>query len=148
MAHVRDYFESIVIPYTGDDCLFWPYARQRGHAAIKVPSGKVVRVCTLLCERQYGPKPDGHEVRHSCGKGHLGCVANSHVSWSTHVDNCADRTAHGTEVAGERNGQVKLTKRQVDAIRLSKLTQRAIAAQYGIAQQHVSEIKRRLKWRR
>lgn len=111
-------------------------------------TGKPVRVCTLLCERNHGPKPTPlHEVRHLCGNGDKGCVTNNHVVWSTHKVNCSDRAWHGTEVRGVRNGQVKITPAQVRAIRRSKDPQRVIAARYGISQQHVSDIQTRQKWK-
>lgn len=98
---------------------------------------------------QYGPKPTPqHEVRHHCGKGHLGCVTNGHVSWSTHIDNKADELIHGTRNHGPRNGRWGgLTKAQVKAIRLSTDPQRVIAERYGISQQHVSDIVRGKKWK-
>jgi len=153
MGKARDFFNNVVTSYQGRDCLIWPFATQRGHASIKVPNEtKVVRVCTLLCEQQYGPKPTPlHEVRHSCGKGDRGCVANAHVSWSTHKENCADRTTHGTEVAGERNGQAKLTLEQVEAMRQALAdgeSQSSVGKRYGVSQPHVSDIHLEIKWRR
>lgn len=149
MGKAKDFFDSIVASYHGQDCLIWPYARQRGHACIKKPGvdNKITRVCTILCERQYGPKPDGMEVRHLCGQGAYGCVNQDHVVWGTHVDNCLDRTTHGTEVKGERNGQHVLTEAQALDILNSGTPKGVLARRYNVSVKHINDIRRGAKWR-
>lgn len=48
---------------------------------------------------------------------------------------------------GEKHGRVKLTKEQIDAIRIDPRPQKLIAADYGIKQPQVSRIKNRLRWK-
>lgn len=86
------YFSEVVMLYDEDKCLTWPFARTTGgYGKLK---GKVVS--RRLCEEAYGPAPTtDHQAAHSCGMGHLACVAKRHLSWKTPKENCADRSVHG-----------------------------------------------------
>lgn len=48
---------------------------------------------------------------------------------------------------GEKHGGAKLTEQDVLAIRAAKVTQTALAVQYGVSQTTVSDIRRRNVWR-
>jgi hypothetical protein len=51
----------------------------------------------MVCEQVNGPPPSSkHEVAHSCGRGHEGCVNRRHLRWATRKENHADRIKHGT----------------------------------------------------
>jgi hypothetical protein len=143
------YFENVVMQFTGDDCLIWPFTRNNmgygrlsdGYAHIKA------------CERAHGPKPTSdHEVAHSCGNGHLGCVTKGHLSWKTHAENEADKLIHGTVARGERQGNAKLTADQVAEIFELKiageLSQRAIADKMGVSPALVCYILKGKLWAR
>lgn len=141
--------DEVVLPYEGDECLFWPFARHdSGYGQIHL-DGKLVRVHRFLCEKRNGPPPTPrHVAAHSCGKGHLGCVTNRHLRWATHKENSADQVIHGTVNNGQRNGLAKLTEQDVLFIRsaASNMTQPEIAKVVGIHPSHVSEIIRRKCW--
>jgi hypothetical protein len=93
----QSYFRDVVLTYDGDDCLIWPFQRNRkGYARLDV-NGKTKFVSRLVCEHEIGPAPTPeHEAAHSCGKGHLSCVTKRHLSWKTGSENHSDKLAHGT----------------------------------------------------
>ena len=146
---VQKYFTDVVLKYDGDDCLTWPYARQwngRGKIGLK---GKTKEVHRAVCEEVYGlPPTPKHEAAHSCGNGHLGCVAKRHLSWKTHKENEADKVGHGTRNWGERVPTAKLTERNVIDIWSMKntATQRVIAERFGVAKATINAIYRRKNW--
>lgn len=83
-----------VIPYSGEKCLDWPYARDgRGYARIRL-DGKARLVSRVVCEHAYGAPPTSdHQAAHSCGRGQFGCVTPSHLRWATQSENEADKIA-------------------------------------------------------
>src|SRR6478609_4933475 len=58
-----EFYENVVVPYEGDDCLIWPYSRNtrgRGHF---VKDGKLSQVHRVLCEELNGaPTTDKNEA--------------------------------------------------------------------------------------
>lgn len=141
----QDFLRDVVFPYEGKDCLFWPFATNKDGYGI-VWQGTVHRI---VCERRNGPPPTPeHEAAHSCGNGHLACVAGHHLSWKTHVENMAYRIPHGTHSRGERCGKAKLTEDEVRAIRVltARMPQGDIAKIFGVSSQHISKIQSDQQW--
>ena len=142
------YLQNVVLPYRGDDCLMWPYARNsNGYGNISIERSWH-RVSRLACEEEHGPPPTiKHEAAHSCGNGHLGCVTRKHLSWKTSLENKADALAHGTVARGKRLPQTKLTETEVRAIRkLRGEPQKKVALKFGVSQSRVSMIQNRVDW--
>lgn len=138
------------LPRQGDGCVTWPYARDRidGYAKVYF-RGRMHNAGRVVCELFHGPAPDETmQGAHNCGKAHLGCVSPWHLSWKTPKENCADRRVHGTQQMGETHPTAKLSAQDVKDIRVlaKSIVQRDIAAFYGIAQQHVSDIVRGKRW--
>lgn len=134
--------------YFGDECLIWPYAHARGRARTHV-DGRCQYVARLICEHAYGPPPSPRmEAAHSCGKGHLACVARRHLRWATPKENAADKADHGTDAKGERNTCAKLSLEGVLEIRRlwPELSQSALADRFGVNQTAISKIVRRTRW--
>lgn len=101
-----------------DDCIIWPFARCHKGYAVMILDGKRREVARIACEAVNGlPPTKDHEAAHSCGKGHLGCINHRHVRWATAKENAADRSLHGTENIGERNGHAVLTEADVRSIK-------------------------------
>lgn len=145
------YFREEVLPYVGEDCLFWPYkAGGNGYGQLR-DGDKMRLVHRMVCERVNGPSPTPeHEAAHSCGNGHLGCVAPGHLSWKTPAENRADKLIHGTHNRGERNTQAKLTECDVrEILRLSAdgMRHREIADKFGVKPSNINAIIRRRTWR-
>ena len=98
------YFQEIVLPYTGDDCLKWPFGGIRAGYGQLNTGGRQQYVHALACESTYGPAPTpNHVASHNCGKGHEGCCNPRHMAWKTRAEDAADRLVHGTHNRGDRH---------------------------------------------
>lgn len=143
------FIQETVLAYNGDDCLIWPFQRSGGGYAkisIKKRSHTVSR---MVCESVNGSPPTPlHQAAHSCGNGHLGCVAPSHLSWKTQAENEADKLAHGTDNRGERSARAKLTASDVQEImRLSKTKTRVeIGRMFGVHSATIGKIILGRRW--
>lgn len=147
-GYVQKFFEEVVCRYDGDECLIWPYSRTPNGYASFWYGGRTSLVCRAVCEKENGPPPPNNHAAHSCGRGHLGCVAKSHLSWKTVRENSKDKVIHGTQLAGNENGNAKLTEAEVLAIRNADgVPQHQLAKRYGVTQALVSKIRRREMWK-
>lgn len=132
-------------------CSPWPFHRhvRQGYAVI-YNQGTMRRAHQVVCELIYGPKPSKkHEVRHLCGKGHLGCFNAGCLKWGTRSDNLCDTKMHDPgHMCGERNRHSKLTETDVRRIRYLRgvLTQQALADHYGVTQSQISTIQLGKQW--
>jgi hypothetical protein len=56
-GEAQDFFETVVLTYTGDDCLIWPYSRvANGYGTMGV-NGVHKIVSRLACEAVKRPSP-------------------------------------------------------------------------------------------
>jgi hypothetical protein len=138
------FYDETVLNYEGVECLIWPYARERkGYGVIKKDSGKSAIVSRRVCEEIHGPPPTTeHEAAHSCGNGHLGCVAKGHLSWKTSKENNADKISHGTVSRGESHPGAKITEAVAKGIYAlkGKESQKSIAKLFGVSRSMVYHI--------
>jgi hypothetical protein len=149
-GEVRKWIETIAIPYTGDECLTFPYCRvSSGYGRFNI-GDRTIGAHVFILEQTTGPKPTPkHECCHSCGNGHEGCVNPLHLYWGTRVDNMEDARRHGTlgtgyRVRGESHPSSKITDIQLANILVdldAGILQVQIAEKYGISQTSVSRIK-------
>lgn len=130
-------------------CTPWPYAKQSaGYPHLRF-EGKTTLASRIVCSMVNGPPPDEKSVvRHSCGKGHLGCFNAECLLWGTNKQNTHDAIEHGTIARGERVGTSKLTELQMLEIRAlcGTMSQTKIAARFGVSQTLVSLINSRGRW--
>jgi len=71
------------------------------------------------------------------------------LRWATPIQNAADRWRHGTDAVGESNPMAKLTLEDVAAIKAMRargFSQTAVAADFGVVRQTVSDIERGRRW--
>lgn len=94
---VRKWLDEVAIPYEGNECVAFPFSKDRhGYGRINL-NGKYVGAHVYVAERCLGPKPtERHEVCHSCGNGDEACVTKGHMYWGTRKDNVQDAIEHGT----------------------------------------------------
>lgn len=146
----KDFFHAVVLPYTGSECINWPFGRDdKGYGRFYF-NGASKHVHRVVCEQTNGSPPNKtYEAAHSCGNGHLGCVTPSHISWKTSKENAADRIEHGTSLHGERHPNSKLADNEIREIRSLRgsLPQRVIAERFGVDQTTVSNIQVGKTWR-
>lgn len=137
------------LPIDGKGCVLWPFATNgAGYGQVNVGGGRKVLAHRIACEMRNGPPPsEAHHAAHSCGNGHMGCVAPWHLSWKTATENNHDQDAHGTRSQGEKHHAI-LTVGDVLAIRADTASpQSALAGRFGISQAMISRIKTRKAWR-
>lgn len=147
-------FLSKAKEYYGDECLTWPYGKNgEGRPLIKLgrdrKTMKTYLVYRLICEHAYGPSPTlGYQVAHSCGKGHLACIARKHLRWATVQENMDDNKIHGTLLKGETKPNSKLSDDQVVKIRESwpRMTQRELAERFKVSRSTVFKVVSRQIW--
>lgn len=148
-SKVWPWVRDIALPYVGDDCLAWPFSRNRqGYAAGVSYEDRRPLAHTLICELAHGARPSPrHQASHRCGNGRGGCVSPRHLRWLTVEANNAEKLEHGTQPLGERNHKSKLTSRDVDFIRAAKdTTQAALASKFGVDQSTISDVLTGRSW--
>jgi hypothetical protein len=145
----RNFLLTDVMNYEGDECLVWPFSRdKKGYGRINI-YGKPRVVSRVVCEKTHGPPlVETNEAAHSCGKGHLGCVTKRHLSWKTCAENNADKNANGTQNRGERCPQSKLTTEDVLEIRnkVGTVGQKELAIMFGVSRCTIRNIRDRETW--
>jgi len=144
------------------------------HLAIGLRCGGLtirLLVHRIVCTVFHGQAPSPlHEVRHLDGNPQNNVPSN--LAWGTHAENMGDMVAHGRQGPtnhphrlprgsnhpmrlrpelvrrGERSPAAKLTADQVRAIRTrTDKRDAALAREYGVTQQLIHRIKKRLCWK-
>jgi hypothetical protein len=126
--------------------------RSRAHCYVGVVlsvGGRATRkrVHVLVLEAFVGPRPARADVRHLNGIDDDNRLVN--LAWGTRAENCADQALHGTRPRGTRKANAKLTEQDIPLLReglASGTSQYALARQYGVSQQAVSAVARRITW--
>lgn len=130
-------------------CWVYPSTRDRDGYAIycdrRLGRGKTTRAHRVAWLITRGPLPEGLVLRHACDN--PPCCNPDHLDIGTQKENCLDAMARDRHSRGERNGNARLTRDQVVAIRADPRRQVDIAGSFGIRQTTVSEIKLRHRWR-
>jgi hypothetical protein len=144
-----------VDPETG--CWLWTGARKEngyGSFGLSIPVGSVTGRVTVYAHRWayehfIGPIPEGLFVCHRCDIRR--CVNPAHLFLGTHADNMADMKTKGRSLRGARHNMAQLSESAVLEIRrlwaTGAITQRELAAQFGVTKQDVSAIVRGVVWR-
>lgn len=130
-----------------DECVLWPFPVGRnGYGLTTLKGGKGAH--RVVCVLAHGEPPTAeHEAAHSCNV--RSCVNPRHIRWATRSENMADKTAHGTQLLGERNPQARLTNdeaREVLAM-ADSAPLREVASRYDVSISTVHNIWRGRTWR-
>jgi hypothetical protein len=119
-----------------------------GHGEITY-RGKKYRAHRLAYIEYIGPIPEGMVICHKCDN--PSCINPNHLFAGTQADNLRDainkKRMKAPNPRGVKHGLAKLTDEKVIAIRKDQRTQRAIAADYGIHQTTVKNIKLNRTWK-
>lgn len=93
-----------------------------------------------------GQIPAGLQVLHRCDN--PVCVNPDHLFLGTNDDNVKDKVAKGraSKMPGDLHPRRKLSSADIIAIRADTRIQKAIAADYGVGQTHISAIKSGARW--
>lgn len=109
---------------------------------------KTFYVHTLVLEAFVGPRPEGLQCCHRDGNPKHNWASN--LRWGSPSENYGDRRRHGTDCAGERNGNAKLSQTDIEEIRRRYQegeTQQAIAPDFKTTQSQISAIVLYKTWR-
>lgn len=95
-----------------------------------------------------GPIPDGMFVCHHCDN--RLCVNPAHLFLGTPADNSADmvrkKRSKGAPRPGRTNPNARLTEIEVEAIRASSASIRALAEAFGVGKSQIHRIRHGLSW--
>jgi hypothetical protein len=133
-----------------DGCYVWKgYKGKDGYGTFRLDQ----KTCTTAHRAAYlffKGSPDGKVVRHKCDN--PPCVNPDHLELGSPLDNVMDAVERGRRSPqnGENNHASKLTQTQADEIRSryasEKVSQQALAAEYGVSQVTISLIVRNKIW--
>lgn len=131
-----------------EECWLWTAAlSHNGYGRMRVGK-KIVRATHISMALYHPDLAPGEVVMHSCDNPI--CVNPSHLSWGTQMENIADRDSKNRQAKGEKNGASKITADIAQNIRVryaeKKVTQKELAALYGISQRSVSYIVNGKTW--
>lgn len=148
-GELMDFIQDIAVPYTGSDCLLWPFSRTRlGYGKISIKS-KDREAHRVVCELVHGSPPgDNYCAAHSCGRGHEGCVNPSHLRWATLKENCQDKVRHDTHTRGVRNKLARLNEDAVRQIRSMRgeVSQAEMAKMFGVGTTTINRVCQNQSW--
>ena len=136
------------LAHDSDECLLWPFGCFDSGYPLVTKDHTPLRAHRELCRLAHGEPPTPrHEAAHSCGT--RGCMNRRHLRWATRKENEADKLKQGRPHGPRRemHGCHKLTEAEVLAIRACGGSQSKTAAQYGVSQTTVWEIRNRKTWR-
>lgn len=130
---------SHYIPVNG--CVLWTAAQTSDGYGIVYWEKKDQLAHRLSYSNKHGDIPTGMCILHKCDT--PCCINPDHLFIGTKKDNAIDRIKKGRflPLKGDKSPFKKLSDNDIESIRKDKRTQKLIAAQYGVTQQHISAIK-------
>ncbi len=144
------FIEDMALPYSGEECLIWPFVRSSdGYARVQIGLGRSNVASRYICELAHGAAPsDDHEAAFMCGNGRGGCVNPRHLVWRSRTENIQIKVAEGRSARGSQMPKAKLNEQKVRAIREAypSATVSELAAAYGVARATIYDIIKRRKW--
>ena len=144
LAEVVEHIYANTRPDGG--CLVTTKSRDGGGYARQGFQGKNLPAHQLVARYYMGPRPDGQQVRHLCGRGADGCVTASHLRYGSPEENAQDSVRHGTyerRGAGRDAHNRSLTDADADGIREAfdhGHSRKSIAASLGIPYHVVKDL--------
>ena len=157
-VRVLERFHAGYTPVPEAGCWLWHGdSGRRGYGRLRVGE-KTVRAHRLSYEIHVGTIPADLFVCHKCDT--PACVNPDHLFLGTPQENVADRVRKGrsrnhrmgatTPARHEKHHKAKLNAEQVQQVRAlaisGQVSQRVIAAMFGVSQANVSFIKNDLTW--
>lgn len=135
------------------DCVEWVLSKDRdgyGQVWVNGKLRKAHRQAYCTANNLEYSEIKGKLIRHTCDN--PSCVNPLHLIIGTHRDNMKDRADRNRTAKGEDHGNVKLTKGQVELIRLTytrgcrKFGCPALARKYGVTFQTIHKIVTHQRW--
>ncbi len=129
-----------------DDCWPWKAACVVGYGAFRV-GGKTVRSHRVAIFLSSGKDPAPYLACHACDN--PPCCNPAHLFTGTLIDNALDRDRKGRGVIGTKNGQSKLSERDVEEIKklCGQKSYSEIGKLFNITPGAISMIRHGLRWK-
>ena len=125
------------------DCWTWTaYTDRDGYGRFSLNGNP--RRAHRVSVRLDGRDPTGKVVRHACDN--PSCVNPAHLKVGTQRKNMRDRDRRDRGPRGARNGQAKLSKQEVLAIRKTTRPSRVVAQQYNVSPSQIRAIRSGGSW--
>ena len=147
MERAQQYVLDNVIPVPECGCWLWNKSWSgTGYGQFEL-NGKSYLSHRYSYSVFVSPIPEDMCVLHKCDT--RSCVNPDHLFLGTKGDNARDAVRKGrqTRTQGSRNGHAKLDESKVSEIRSSTKKQKELAAEFGVDQSVISEVKTRKIWR-
>ncbi len=139
------------IDTSGGEDVCWPWAGSRtatGHGQINI-SGGVFKCHRVALHLTSPPPSQAHYACHNCDN--AWCCNPKHLYWGTALSNVEDRDSRGRRKgpSGVGHHKAKLDPQRVREIRqlAGRMTQRALAAKFGVAQGVIWNIIHKKLWK-
>lgn len=131
------------IPESG--CWIWlgTISKRTGYGQLSIRC-KTTSAHRVAYEAFVGEIPAGMQVCHRCDV--RCCVSPAHLFLGTSADNLADMSRKGRSCRGAKNPRAKLTAGDVALIRMSLLSQRALATMFRVGQSQIQRIRSGQGW--
>lgn len=140
-------FLVVALVFETNDCIIWPFGKdRRGYARLSI-DGKSRLLHRIACEVRSGPPPAPNlDAAHSCNR--PSCINGKHMRWDTRAGNQADRVAAGTHFRGDNAPFAKLTLADVRRIRSLRgvRLQSELASEFSVTKQTISDIQTGRTW--
>lgn len=123
------------------------FASSRGYLSVnlkRIGSRKQVAVHTIVLCAFVGPRQSGMQACH--GNGDRLDARLRNLRWDTVSNNHKDKWLHGTEGAGVKNPNAKLTDEVVQLIRGSDESIDSMAESLGVSRGCIEKVKYRQTW--
>lgn len=145
MINDRQRIETYSIPEPNSGCWIWTGAISKvGYGRCGSEHKKTVSAHRLSYRVFKAEIPNGMVVAHKCDN--RVCVNPDHLWLATHKENSEDMVKKGRSAYGERCGKSKLTREQIDYIRSSDLSHRALGKMFNVSHANIGYIKRNHTW--
>lgn len=139
-----EYLLSCSIPNKKTGCIEWQKGGGGEYGSVQF-NGKRERVNRVSYRLNVGEIPDGLFVCHHCDN--PPCINPDHLFLGTQTDNMRDMASKGRSALGERNGQSKLTEKDIISIREMNGSYEQIAKLFCVDPSNISCIRSRKTWR-
>ena len=109
-------------------------------------NGRSIQLCRGLYEECFGFIPEGMVIRHKCDN--MRCINIEHIEIGTPKQNSEDMRDRGRAAFGEKNGNRKLTWKQVEQIRKEyKRYGPNLSQKYGVTKETIRYAALGITWR-
>ena len=139
------YLQVAICSHMSEDCLFWPFAKDRQGYGKVFYQGKTERAHRVAYKLVHGywPEPNG---LHSCDQ--PSCFNPFHIRSGSHKDNQLEKACKGRQIRGEKHKCSKLTPELVRELRREypSTSLRKLSVKFGIDRKTCAGIIRRTAW--